>query len=153
LADILTNAILWLGLGFCTMVLGWIGARAQLQGRIDRAVAQCKTRMEAQQQRQVQRLRESHADLENQVKDVTERLERRENMMRGMEVADVRALREELRQAKEEIGHLRASGAAVVVSQLATPLRPSSFQDFVADPQVPAQAQQAQARRPQQAAR
>jgi hypothetical protein len=136
LSEFFTNAILLLGLGVGAMVAGWFAARTQLQGRIERAVVQCKARLDAQYQRQFQRLRESHTDLENHAKDLTERLERRENMMRGMQVADVGALREELRQAKEEIGRLRAGGAAIMVPPATTAMRPSTFQDFVAEPQA-----------------
>ena len=147
MSDIFTNAILLLGLAAIAATLGWIGARAQLQGRIERAVTQSKVRSDTQYQRQFQRLRDGHADMQNHVKDLTERLERRENMMRGMQVADVGALREELRVAKEEIGRLRAGGAAILVSPVSTPLRPSAFQDFVADPQSAAAAQRRQAAR------
>lgn len=136
MSEFFTNAILLLGLGAAAMVAGWFAARAQLQGRIERAVTQSKARTDAQYQRQFQRLRESHTDLENHAKDLTERLERRENMMRGMQVADVGALREELRQAKEEIGRLRAGGAAIMVPPVTAALRPSTFQDFVAEPQA-----------------
>lgn len=133
-----THGAVLLGVAALAMALGWFAASLRAHGRAKQAVAQCKARVEAHYARQLQRLRDSNIDLENHVRDLADRLERREIMMRDTQVADVAALNMELRQAREEINRLRAGGAAISRPPVSTPLRPSAFQDFLAEPQTPA---------------
>jgi hypothetical protein len=137
LSDILSNALLLVVL-LAGTGLGWVVARGTVRARIERAVAHSKARTVFNYQREIQRLRQANIDQENQVKGLTERLERREQVMRGTQAAEMATLREDLRLAKEEIARLQASGAAIASPPVSAALRPSEFQDLVADPQAKA---------------
>lgn len=138
--EILNNALLLLAL-LAGTGLGWVVARSTVRARIERAVAHSKARTVFNYQREIQRLRQTNIDQENHVKGLNERLERREQVLRGTQAAEMAALREELRLAKEEIARLLAGGAAIDSPPASAALRPSVFQDFVADPQAKVQAQ------------
>lgn len=138
--EILNNVLLLLVL-LAGTGLGWVVARSTVRAHIDRAVAHSKARTVFNYQREIQRLRQASIDQENQVKSLNERLERREQVLRGTQAAEMAALREELRLAQEEIARLRASGTAIASPPASAALRPSVFQDFVADPQAKVQAQ------------
>lgn len=140
LSEVLNNALL-LAVLLAGTALGWLVARATVRARVERAVAHSKARMVFNYQREVQRLRQNNIDQENQVKSLSERLERREQVMRGTQAAEMAALREELRLAKEEIARLQASGAAIASPPVSAALRPSVFQDLHADPQAQTQIQ------------
>jgi hypothetical protein len=137
LSDILSNALLLVVL-LAGTGLGWVVARGTVRARIERAVAHSKARTVFNYQREIQRLRQANIDQENQVKGLTERLERREQVMRGTQAAEMATLREDLRLAKEEIARLQASGAAIASPPVSAALRPSEFQDLVANPQAKA---------------
>ena len=137
LNNVLLLVVLLAGTG-----LGWVVARSTVRAHIERAVAHSKARTVFNYQREIQRLRQANIDQENQVKSVNERLERREQVLRGTHAAEMAALREELRLAKEEIARLQANGAAIASPPASAALRPSVFQDFVADPQAKMQATQ-----------
>jgi hypothetical protein len=138
LSDILSNALLLVVL-LAGTGLGWVVARGTVRARIERAVAHSKARTVFNYQREIQRLRQANIDQENQVKSLTERLERREQVMRGTQAAEMAALREDLRLAKDEIARLQASGSAIASPPVSAALRPSEFQDFMADPQAKVQ--------------
>jgi hypothetical protein len=138
LPEILNNALLLLVL-LAGTGLGWAVARSTVRSRIERAVAHSKARTVFNYQREIQRLRQANIDQENEVKGLSERLERREQVLRGTHAAEMGALREELRLAKDEIARLLASGSAIASPPVSAALRPSVFQDFVADPQSKAQ--------------
>lgn len=138
--EILNNVLLLLVL-LAGTGLGWVVARSTVRARIERAVAHSKARTVFNYQREIQRLRQANIDQENQVKSLNERLERREQVLRGTQAAEMAALREDLRLAKEEIARLQAGGAAIASPPASAALRPSVFQDFVADPQAKVQAQ------------
>ena len=132
--EILNNALL-LGVLLAGTALGWVVARSTVRSRIERAVAHSKARMVFNYQREIQRLRQANIDQENQVKSLNERIERREQVLRSTQAAEMASLREELRLAKDEIARLQAGGAAIASPPVSAALRPSEFQDFVADPQ------------------
>lgn len=119
--------------------LGWVVARSTVRSRIERAVAHSKARTVFNYQREIQRLRQANIDQENQVKSLNERIERREQVLRATHAAEMATLREDLRLAKDEIARLQAGGAAIASPPASAALRPSVFQDFVADPQSKAQ--------------
>jgi hypothetical protein len=137
LSDILSNALLLVVL-LAGTGLGWVVARGTVRARIERAVAHSKARTVFNYQREIQRLRQANIDQENQVKSLTERLERREQVMRGTQAAEMATLREDLRLAKDEIARLQAGGTAIASPPVSAALRPSEFQDFMADPQAKA---------------
>lgn len=137
--EILSNALLLVVL-LAGTGLGWVVARSTVRSRIERAVAHSKARTVFNYQREIQRLRQDNIDLENQIKSLNERIERREQVLRGMQAAELATLREDLRLAKEEIARLQAGGAAIASPPASAALRPSVFQDFVADPQNKSQA-------------
>lgn len=136
--EILTNALLLVVL-LAGTGLGWVAARSTVRSRIERAVAHSKARTVFNYQREIQRLRQSNIDQENQIKSLNERIERREQVLRGTQAAEMAELREELRLAKDEIARLQAGGAVIASPPASAALRPSVFQDLVADPQRKAQ--------------
>jgi len=140
LPEILNNVLLLLVL-LAGTALGWVVARSTVRAHIERAVAHSKARTVFNYQREIQRLRQASIDQENQVKSLNERLERREQVLRGTHAAEMAALREELRLAQEEIARLQASGTAIASAPASAALRPSVFQDFVADPHAKVKAQ------------
>jgi hypothetical protein len=140
LPEILNNVLLLLVL-LAGTGLGWVVARSTVRAHIERAVAHSKARTVFNYQREIQRLRQANIDQENQVKGLNERLERREQVLRGTHAAEMASLREELRLAKEEIARLQALGTTIASPPASAALRPSVFQDFVADPQAKVHAQ------------
>lgn len=137
LLEIVTNHMMAVGAGVAGVAIGWGVAMVVLRSQTARALAHHKARNVFQYQREIQRLRQSNIDLENQVKSVSERLERREQVLRGSPSTEVSELREELRQARQELNQVRGGATSLAggTSPVSTPLRPSAFQDFVAEPQ------------------
>jgi septal ring factor EnvC (AmiA/AmiB activator) len=111
------------------VVVGWLAASGGGRAQVERAEAATRASLQSQHARAVQRLRDARTDLENHVKDLADRLARRERLLR--------ALQDELRDSRAELARLR-EGVAVPIEggpQLSTPLTPSKFQDLFVETQ------------------
>ena len=123
---IANNVVLTIVLSLVAAAIGWTAAQLVQRKQIEQVEAAVRARTESQHQRAIDRLRKSNTDLENQAKDLMEKLSRRDRLLRDLQT-DLDAAREQMRQ-------LVTSGSMPISAPAhTTSFTPSKFQDPVLD--------------------